>query len=55
MIKAGETKTIIFTINSEILQFYTANKKWEVEPGDFNIWIGGDSKASLKESFTVIE
>jgi len=55
MIKAGETKTINFTINSEMLQFYTINKTWEVEPGDFNIWIGGDSKASLKSSFIVSE
>lgn len=53
MIKAGETKTIQFTINPEMLQFYTVNKKWEVEPGDFNIWLGGDSRASLKASFIV--
>lgn len=55
MIKAGETKTIHFTINSDVLQFYTLNKKWEVEPGDFNLWVGGDSKASLKASFVVSE
>ncbi|MDO7171747.1 beta-glucosidase BglX [Mariniflexile sp. AS56] len=55
MIKAGETKTVHFTINAEMLQFYTVNKKWEVEPGDFNIWVGGDSKASLKALFTVTE
>lgn len=55
MIKAGETKKIQFTINSEMLQFYTVNKKWEVEAGDFNIWLGGDSNASLKASFMVSE
>jgi len=55
ILKAGETKTINFTINSEMLQFYTVTKKWEVEPGKFNIWIGGDSKASLKASFKVLE
>ncbi len=49
----GETKTITFTINSETLHFYTANRKWEVEPGDFNIWVGGDSNATLKSSFIV--
>ncbi len=54
-LKTGETKTVIFSINPEILQFYTANKKWEVEPGDFDIWIGGDSNASLKASFVVTE
>ena len=55
MIKAGETKTVIFNINAKLLQFYTANKKWEVEPGGFNIWIGGDSNTTLRDSFTIIE
>lgn len=54
ILKAGETKVIIFTINSKTLQFYTANKKWEVEPGTFNVWIGGDSTTKLKETFRVI-
>jgi len=52
-LKKGETKTVTFSINSEILQFYTVNKKWEVEPGDFNIWVGGDSTAPLEGSFVV--
>ncbi|KAA5827606.1 beta-glucosidase BglX [Algibacter amylolyticus] len=55
MIKSGETKTIHFTINAETLQFYTINKKWEVEPGDFNVWVGGDSTTNLKASFTVVD
>jgi len=54
-LKPGETKTISFTINAKLLQFYTANSKWEVEPGDFHIWIGGSSAAKLKSSFTVVE
>ncbi|XMO88116.1 beta-glucosidase BglX [Algibacter sp. AS12] len=55
MIKSGETKTIHFTINAETLQFYTINKKWEVELGDFNVWVGGDSTTNLKASFTVVD
>jgi beta-glucosidase len=55
MLKSGETKKVSFTINSKTLQFYTANRKWEVEPGTFNIWVGGDSNASLKETFSVVE
>ncbi len=54
-LKSGETKTVTFTINSKTLQFYTVNKKWEVEPGNFEIWIGTDSKASLKATFNVVE
>ncbi|KJD36462.1 beta-glucosidase [Tamlana sedimentorum] len=55
MIASGETKTIHFTINAETLQFYTSNKKWEVEPGDFNVWVGGDSSTTLKTLFTVVD
>ncbi|MCB0461042.1 MAG: fibronectin type III-like domain-contianing protein, partial [Flavobacteriaceae bacterium] len=55
MLKAGETKKINFTVGSEELQFYTANKKWEVEPGDFKIFVGGDSVNTLEASLTVID
>lgn len=55
MLKAGESKTITFTINTDLLQFYTANNKWEVEPGEFNVWIGGDSTTKLKDTFSVSE
>ncbi len=54
-LKVGETKTVTFTLDKETLQFYTANNKWEVEPGDFDVWVGGDSNATLKASFTVVE
>lgn len=53
MIKAGETKTVNFIINAEMLQFYTINKKWEVESGEFNVWVGGDSNTTLKAVFSV--
>ncbi|GAA3604562.1 beta-glucosidase BglX [Flavivirga amylovorans] len=55
MLKSGETKTVSFTIDAKILQFYTASKKWEVEPGDFEIFVGGNSKTTLKSRITVIE
>lgn len=52
-LKAGETKVVSFIINSKTLQFYTANKKWEVEPGKFDVWIGGDSTTDNKTTFNV--
>lgn len=55
MLKAGETKTVSFTIDADMLQFYTINKKWEVEPGDFKVGIGGDSNTALTASFVVSE
>jgi len=54
-LKPGEAKTVRFIINAESLQLYSANKKWEVEPGTFYVWVGGDSTTSLKKTFTVVD
>ncbi|AXG74861.1 beta-glucosidase BglX [Flavobacterium arcticum] len=51
-IKAGETKTVTFTINEKTIAFYTANKKWESETGDFKVYVGGSSDATLESNFT---
>ncbi|SLJ92601.1 beta-glucosidase [Salegentibacter salarius] len=40
----GETKTVTFEINEEMLQFYTANEKWESEAGEFEVMVGGNSR-----------
>lgn len=42
-LKVGETKNISFDITPEELQFFTARKKWEVEPGTFKIMVGTSS------------
>ena len=43
-LKAGETKTVSFTISTEDLRFYNGNLDHTWEPGDFDIMIGPDSK-----------
>ncbi len=43
-IKAGETKTVSFTITPEDLKFYNYNLKYDWEAGDFEIMIGGNSR-----------
>ncbi|MEE9438489.1 MAG: beta-glucosidase BglX [Saprospiraceae bacterium] len=53
-LKAFETKTVVFEINKNTLAFYTANDMWEVETGDFELWIGGCSDTTIKTSFEVI-
>lgn len=50
-IKAGQTKTVTFTIDEKTIEFYTANKKWEAEPGDFKVFVGGSSVTSLEGDF----
>ncbi|MCK9398638.1 MAG: beta-glucosidase BglX [Bacteroidales bacterium] len=43
-LKAGETKTITFTITPEDLKFYNYDLKYDWEPGDFVIMVGGNSR-----------
>ncbi len=51
-IKAGQKKTITFTIDEKTIEFYTANNKWEAEPGDFNVFVGGSSAKTLEANFS---
>ncbi|MFN8253933.1 MAG: beta-glucosidase BglX [Ferruginibacter sp.] len=42
--KAGESKTITFSITPEDLKFYNYDLKYDWEPGEFEIMIGGNSR-----------
>ncbi|SFU30424.1 beta-glucosidase [Pustulibacterium marinum] len=52
-LKAGESKTVSFTIDEELLTFYTAKQRWEAEPGDFKLMISGDSSGMPETLFTL--
>ena len=52
-LKPGETKTVQFEIDEETLEFYTANKTWEAEPGEFKLFIGTNSVDTRETSFTL--
>ena len=43
-LKAGESRTITFTITPEDLKFYNYDLVCDWEPGDFEIMIGGNSR-----------
>ncbi|UZO81490.1 beta-glucosidase BglX [Aquimarina sp. ERC-38] len=51
----GESKIVSFIIDEKLLQFYTANKKWEAEPGDFKVYIGGSSYTDLVQKFRLTD
>jgi len=53
-LKAGESKTISFTIDEEMLSFYRKDMTWGTEPGEFEIFIGGTSDADESIRFTLI-
>lgn len=42
-LKPFETKVITFSIDQNMLAYYTANKIWEAEPGTFKVYVGGSS------------
>ena len=50
-IAAGETKTVAFELHSDALGFYDRHDQWRVEPGAFQLWVGGDSDAELESGF----
>jgi len=50
-IKAGETKTINFTLSNDDLKFYRKDMSWGSEPGKFNVFVGGASDSVLEENF----
>ena len=50
-LQPNESKEVFFIINEKTLEFYTANSKWETEPGDFKVFIGGSSVTILEGSF----
>jgi beta-glucosidase len=39
----GQSETVTFTINPELLSFYDTDMKWVLEPGDFTIMVGTSS------------
>ena len=53
-LKAGETQTITFTLSPEDLKFYNYDLKYNWEPGDFEVFIGGSSATELKKTFTLL-
>ena len=50
---AGESKTLTFTIGADQLSFYNADLKKVVEPGDFDIMVGSNSRDVKKARLTV--
>ena len=49
----GQSQTVSFTINKEMLSFYDVNMKWLAEPGDFTIMVGTASDKTESIKFTL--
>jgi beta-glucosidase len=55
-LEAGAKQTLHFELGQNELQFWSpAEKKWVVEPEQFDVWVGGDSDAALHGEFRLTE
>ncbi|MBR1434242.1 MAG: beta-glucosidase BglX [Bacteroidales bacterium] len=52
-IKAGETKTVEFTLTAEDLSYYNHDLQWVCESGDFEIMVGPNSRDTKAITLTV--
>ncbi|GCC50032.1 beta-glucosidase BglX [Chryseotalea sanaruensis] len=51
MLKVGESKEVSFTIGKQELSFYNQQLKFAAEPGEFKVYVGGDSNTKNGASF----
>jgi beta-glucosidase len=52
-LKPGESKTVNFKITEEDLKFYNTALKFIAEPGDFKVYVGGNSRDVIEAKFVL--
>jgi beta-glucosidase len=52
-LKVGESKVITFTIKPDMLAFHRADMTYGTEPGDFKLFIGGNSRDTKEVDFNL--
>jgi beta-glucosidase len=50
-LEPGASQEVSFTLTESDLKFYSANQKWEAEPGTYHVFIGTDSTSKEKMTF----
>lgn len=53
VLKAGESKTIEFTLTTDDLAFFGRDMQRKAEAGDFKLWIGTSSAEGLETEFSI--
>jgi beta-glucosidase len=52
-LKAGQTETVLFEIPQSEFEVWNTDHKWVLEPGNFTLWVGASSEATLQSGFTL--
>ncbi|MDP4129391.1 MAG: fibronectin type III-like domain-contianing protein, partial [Bacteroidota bacterium] len=47
-LKKGESKEVVFTLNTDDLKFVNSQLHWVYEPGAFKVFVGGNSRDVLE-------
>ena len=55
MIPKGTTQTVEFSLSEEDLRFYGRDMRFDSEPGEFEVFIGGSSDSVKSKKFTLTE
>lgn len=55
MLKPGEKKRVLFTFNVDILAFYDEPGHWIVEAGEFEFYLGRNSKEKIWKKTVMVE
>ena len=53
-LNAGESQTVTFEITPDLLKFYDYNLDYVIEPGDFDIMIGPNSRDVKRKTITIL-
>ncbi|HEU4630359.1 MAG TPA: beta-glucosidase BglX [Gemmatimonadaceae bacterium] len=53
-LRAGERRTVTFTLRPADLAFYDRDMRHVVEPGTFTLWVGGSSEGGREARFRVV-
>lgn len=53
LLQPGETKTVEFVIDAELLKYYDFDMNYVAEPGEFKVFIGGDSNTENEATFNL--
>jgi beta-glucosidase len=55
-LKPGETRTLRFTLTPDDLRYWSGvTRTWVQDASPFDVWVGGDSQASLAAGFEVLK
>jgi len=53
-VEPGQTVTVDFELHTDDLAFFGRDNRLMVEPGEFQVWIGGSSDTELRDEFRIV-